>query len=232
MRRHDRPMTRITVCDGPTDGRSPTCTRSQSSGRRRHRRRRHRIRGRARVRPQRAHGRVRRQGSAPGAGSTSASSSIIRFSYSTLDAVLTAWEAAALWSDWAHHLGADRSRRDGPVPSDREPDLLHDGIRRPTIMALWDEVGIPYERFDVGRRCGSASPGSTSGATTRPSASTTRRSPTTRRASSPRSTTPTAGSSTIRCSPPTTWPTPPPANGAEFRFRAVVTAIDRAPRSG
>ena len=39
------------------------------------------------------------KGPAPGAGSTSASSSIIRFSYSTIDAVLTAWESAACWRD-------------------------------------------------------------------------------------------------------------------------------------
>src|SRR3954468_3556452 len=44
------------------------------------------------------------KGPAPGAGSTSSSSSIIRFSYSTLDAVLTAWEAASMWEHWAEHL--------------------------------------------------------------------------------------------------------------------------------
>ena len=47
------------------------------------------------------------KGPAPGAGSTSASSSIIRFSYSTIDAVLTAWESAASWRDWSGHLGVD-----------------------------------------------------------------------------------------------------------------------------
>ncbi len=47
------------------------------------------------------------KGPAPGAGSTSSSASIIRFSYSTLDAVLTAWESAAVWEAWAEHLGAD-----------------------------------------------------------------------------------------------------------------------------
>ena len=47
------------------------------------------------------------KGPAPGAGSTSASSSIIRFSYSTRDAVLTSWESAAMWRDWSAHLGVD-----------------------------------------------------------------------------------------------------------------------------
>ena len=37
------------------------------------------------------------KGSAAGAGSTSASSAIIRFSYSTHDAVLMAWESAKIW---------------------------------------------------------------------------------------------------------------------------------------
>ena len=46
-----------------------------------------------------------------GGGSTSSSSAIVRFHYSTLDAVLTAWEAAALWRDWEGHLGcADPDR--------------------------------------------------------------------------------------------------------------------------
>jgi sarcosine oxidase, subunit beta len=45
------------------------------------------------------------RGSAPGAGSTSSSSAIVRFSYSTLDGVLTAWEAAPAWQDWEAYLG-------------------------------------------------------------------------------------------------------------------------------
>ena len=39
------------------------------------------------------------------AGSTSSSSAIIRFNYSTFDSVLTAWEAAHRWKDFAGHLG-------------------------------------------------------------------------------------------------------------------------------
>ena len=45
------------------------------------------------------------KGPSAGAGSTSSSVSIIRFSYSTIDSVLTAWEAAAMWLDWKGHLG-------------------------------------------------------------------------------------------------------------------------------
>jgi sarcosine oxidase subunit beta len=88
------------------------------------------------------------KGPAPGAGSTSASSSIIRFSYSTIDAVLTAWEAAACWRDWAGYLGREDS--DGMarfVPAGnlvyRTPD--YDGT---AVLAAWDDAGIPYELLD------------------------------------------------------------------------------------
>jgi glycine/D-amino acid oxidase-like deaminating enzyme len=88
------------------------------------------------------------KGPAPGAGSTSASSSIIRFSYSTIDAVLTAWESASCWRDWAGHLGVEDP--DGMarfVPSGnlvyRTPD--YDGA---AVLAAWDDAGIPYELLD------------------------------------------------------------------------------------
>jgi glycine/D-amino acid oxidase-like deaminating enzyme len=85
------------------------------------------------------------KGPAPGAGSTSSSSSIVRFSYSTLDAVVTAWEAAALWNDWEGHLGvADpdgmaRFVRTGMLIF-RTPDTNIDRVEQ-----LWKEVGIAYE---------------------------------------------------------------------------------------
>jgi sarcosine oxidase subunit beta len=88
------------------------------------------------------------KGSAPGAGSTSASSSIIRFSYSTLDAVLTAWESASMWHHWADHLG--HLDPDGMARFIRTGNLIlcTEGYDGSTIMALWDEIGIPYERYD------------------------------------------------------------------------------------
>jgi sarcosine oxidase, subunit beta len=90
------------------------------------------------------------KGPAPGAGSTSASSSIIRFSYSTRDAVLTAWESAAIWQDWSHHLGIDDP--DGMARFIRTGYL---GFRSPgfdgaAVLAMWDELGIPYELLDAG----------------------------------------------------------------------------------
>ena len=89
------------------------------------------------------------KGPVAGAGSTSASSAIIRFSYSTLDAVLTAWEAAALWRDWSGHLGT--TDPDGMARFLRTGNLIFctPGFDGSTVMALWDEVGIPYERLDA-----------------------------------------------------------------------------------
>lgn len=90
------------------------------------------------------------KGPSAGAGSTSASVSIIRFSYSTLDAVLTAWEAAAMWHDWAGHLGT--TDPDGMARFIRTgmcifntPDANTERVRR-----LWDDVGVPYSIADVG----------------------------------------------------------------------------------
>ena len=41
----------------------------------------------------------------PGHGSTSASSAVIRFIYSTFDGVATAWESKFCWEAWSDHLG-------------------------------------------------------------------------------------------------------------------------------
>ncbi|MDO8361870.1 MAG: FAD-dependent oxidoreductase [Actinomycetota bacterium] len=89
------------------------------------------------------------KGPAAGAGSTSSSSSIIRFSYSTPDAVLTAWEAAAMWNDWAGHLGAVDP--DGLARFVRTGMLIFHtpGDNTVRIQRLWDEVGIAYEVLDT-----------------------------------------------------------------------------------
>ena len=89
------------------------------------------------------------KGPAPGAGSTSASSSIIRFSYSTRDSVLTAWESAAIWRNWPEHLGVEDP--DGMARFIRTGYLGFNapGYDSATVLALWDELGIPYELLDA-----------------------------------------------------------------------------------
>lgn len=89
------------------------------------------------------------KGAGPGTGSTSSSASIIRFSYSTLDAVLAAWESAALWNDWEGHLGTVDP--DGMVRFVRTGMLIFHtpGNNTNRVEALWDEVGIAYELLDA-----------------------------------------------------------------------------------
>jgi len=88
------------------------------------------------------------KGPGPGTGSTSSSVSLIRFSYSTLDAVLAAWESAALWNDWEGHLGTVDP--DGMVRFIRTGMLIFHtpGNNTQRVEALWDEVGIAYELLD------------------------------------------------------------------------------------
>lgn len=88
------------------------------------------------------------KGPGPGAGSTSASAAIIRYSYSTRDAILTAWEAAQLWSNWEAHLGVRDP--DGMVEFIQTGNLVFrtEGFDLLGILRLWDEFGIPYEDLD------------------------------------------------------------------------------------
>jgi sarcosine oxidase subunit beta len=89
------------------------------------------------------------KGPGAGTGSTSASSAIIRYSYSTRDAILTAWESAQLWFEWAAHLGVDDP--DGLARFISTGNLIlrttgYDGVR---MLELWNEFGIPYEDLDA-----------------------------------------------------------------------------------
>ena len=85
------------------------------------------------------------KGSAAGAGSTSASSAIIRFSYSTHDAVLMAWESASIWENWADYLGAIDP--DGMAKFIRTGYLVYRtaGYDGESVRVIWDDLKIPYE---------------------------------------------------------------------------------------
>ncbi len=86
----------------------------------------------------------------PGHGSTSASSAIVRFNYSTRDGVAAAWEARQHWARWAEHLG-------GPPAGDPLARLRRTGLimldvptaPRDRVLAMYDEVGVPYESWDA-----------------------------------------------------------------------------------
>ena len=89
------------------------------------------------------------KGPAAGAGSTSSSSSIVRFSYSTMAGVLASWESAALWLDWERHLGVvDPAGMARFVPTGSLV-FRSEGYDVDAITALWDDVGVPYERLDA-----------------------------------------------------------------------------------
>ncbi len=80
--------------------------------------------------------------SAPGAGSTSSSSSVIRFNYSTAGGVAMAWESLFYWRDWATHLG---------LPHDSNLIQYVDcGLLFLKSRGSNEEAFLPlYERFNV-----------------------------------------------------------------------------------
>lgn len=81
----------------------------------------------------------------PGHGSTSASSAIVRFNYSTWAGVALSWEAKHCWENWPRHVGATdgeslaRFCRTGLVMLD-----VDIAPKAPTL-ALFDRAGIPYD---------------------------------------------------------------------------------------
>lgn len=86
---------------------------------------------------------------AAGSGSTSASSAVIRFNYSTWEGVATSWESHFAWEQWAGHLGgvdeagmARFIKTGGVVLDSPSQDPGH-------VLELFDRVGIPYERWDA-----------------------------------------------------------------------------------
>jgi sarcosine oxidase, subunit beta len=92
---------------------------------------------------------VAREG-APGLGSTSASSAIIRFNYSTLAGVSTSWEAKFAWESWPDFLG-------GPDDDGRVARFVKTGafcLDSPAldpgkVLPLFDQVGVPYQVWDA-----------------------------------------------------------------------------------
>ena len=80
----------------------------------------------------------------PGQGSTSASSAVVRFNYSTFDAVALAWESFHCWKNWPQHLGEKQERYSKMI------DVGVVMLDAPVISGektsqLFESVGIPYE---------------------------------------------------------------------------------------
>lgn len=85
------------------------------------------------------------KGPGAGTGSTSASSAIVRFNYSTWTGVAAAWESRHLWEDWETFLGGT----DGGALArfHRTGSLCLDAPELPTerVLSFFDQVGVPYE---------------------------------------------------------------------------------------
>ena len=87
--------------------------------------------------------------SGPGLGSTSASSAVVRFNYSSWAGVATSWESKQRWDAWEEHLGyrdpagLARLHRTGMVFLD-----VPLAPRRRTVD-LFDRAGIPFEEWDA-----------------------------------------------------------------------------------
>jgi glycine/D-amino acid oxidase-like deaminating enzyme len=87
--------------------------------------------------------------SGPGQGSTSASSAVVRFNYSTWDGIALAWESKHCWEKWADHLeGVDGT---GMAKFHRVGMVFLDVDIAPTerVLVMFDRAGIPYELWDA-----------------------------------------------------------------------------------
>lgn len=86
---------------------------------------------------------------AAGMGSTSASSAIIRFNYSTWEGVAASWESKFGWQEWEEHLGYRDP--DGMARFHRCGKVLLDVpvIPAQPMIDHFDQAGIPYEVWDA-----------------------------------------------------------------------------------
>lgn len=85
-----------------------------------------------------------------GFGSTSASSAVVRFNYSTWDGAAASWESRHYWDEWAEHLHARDDQRVARLV--RTGMVLLDAPPLPPdrSAAIFDQLGIPYERWTAG----------------------------------------------------------------------------------
>ncbi|NCG37841.1 MAG: FAD-dependent oxidoreductase [Actinobacteria bacterium] len=84
-----------------------------------------------------------------GAGSTINSCAIVRFSYSTVDGVMLAWEGYHYWPDWANYIGVDDEK--GLIEYHQVGQLLvttsDEDSHTEKVKKVWDKCGIAYETW-------------------------------------------------------------------------------------
>ena len=83
-----------------------------------------------------------------GFGSTSASSAVIRFNYSTFDGMAAAWEAAHCWRTWPEHLGGVDTTDLARFHECGMAFLDVDIAPRERTVRLFDKIGVKYELWD------------------------------------------------------------------------------------
>jgi len=93
--------------------------------------------------------------SAAGLGSTSASSAVVRFNYSTFDAVALSWESYFLWKEFKELIDGTNGYAKNSLSNSQEhyahlEDRGYVMLDVPVLsnektMALFDQAGIPYE---------------------------------------------------------------------------------------
>jgi sarcosine oxidase, subunit beta len=89
------------------------------------------------------------KGGGPGLGSTSASSAIVRFHYSTYEGVAVSWEAKFAWEHWIDHLGETDPA--GLAQYTRTGVLAFEfpGFDFDRVLEHYDALSIPYERLSA-----------------------------------------------------------------------------------
>lgn len=89
--------------------------------------------------------------SAAGSGSTVNSCAIVRFSYSTTDGVLLAWEGHHYWRDWPAYIGADDEA--GLIDYHQVGQVLvrstDNNSHSERVKRIWDRLGIPHETWSA-----------------------------------------------------------------------------------
>ncbi len=89
------------------------------------------------------------KGPGAGYGSTSASSAVIRFSYSTETGVAAAWDGMHYWRNWPEYLGVqDENGHAKLVQCGMALLIQGDEGHHTRVMPIWDRLGVPYEYWD------------------------------------------------------------------------------------
>jgi glycine/D-amino acid oxidase-like deaminating enzyme len=86
---------------------------------------------------------------APGHGSTSASSAIVRFNYSTFDGVATSWESKQCWLEWTDHVGVIDDAGMATFQQTGMVVLDTPLAPRENVTPLLHAAGVPYEEWDA-----------------------------------------------------------------------------------